>query len=199
MTTLLIDNYDSFTYNLYQYLCELGAKVKVFRNDRIQLAQAIELNPVNIVISPGPGTPHESGVSFELIKHFAGKVPILGVCLGHQAIVEVFGGKVDRAVEIVHGKVSPIHHDGKGVFENIPQDFLATRYHSLAAVQGSLPPSLVVTASCPTRTGPQSVIQGVRHSTFTVEGVQFHPESVTSEHGKLLIGNFLKIRKGTWN
>jgi len=201
MTTLLIDNYDSFTFNLFQYLSELGANVVVHRNDAITLADAIALHPKNIVISPGPGTPADSGVSRALIKHFAGKIPILGVCLGHQAIVEVFGGTVTVANEIVHGKVSPIAHDGKGIYQDVPNSFLATRYHSLAAVPNSIPPCLTVTATCPARAGARDsqIIQGVRHIQFTVEGVQFHPESITSEHGHQLLKNFLDLKSGVWN
>eukprot|EP00743_Colponemidia_sp_Colp-15_P008487 GILK01009231.1.p1 GENE.GILK01009231.1~~GILK01009231.1.p1 ORF type:complete len:196 (+),score=8.75 GILK01009231.1:41-628(+) len=187
MTTLLIDNYDSFTYNLYQYLAELGAQVQVYRNDEITLEECIKLNPARILISPGPGAPCDSGVSIPVIKHFAGKVPIFGVCLGHQAIYEVFGGTVTRAGEVVHGKTSSMTHDGRGIFEGVPSPFKAVRYHSLAGTPDTLPDVLEVTAR-----SESGVIQGVRHKSMVVEGVQFHPESILTEHGKTMLANFLQ-------
>jgi anthranilate synthase / indole-3-glycerol phosphate synthase / phosphoribosylanthranilate isomerase len=193
MTTLLIDNYDSFTYNLYQYLAEMGADVVVYRNDQVTLDQCRKLNPDHVVISPGPGDPDDAGISRDVIREFAGKVPVLGVCLGHQCIYEVYGGDVEGAGEIKHGKTSTIHHDTKGVFKDIPQDFQAVRYHSLAGTPGSQPPSLDVTA-----TAESGVIMGVRHRELTVEGVQFHPESIATEHGKELLKNFLDLEGGRW-
>ena len=185
---LLIDNYDSFTYNLYQYLSELGAEVRVERNDRITLAEVEAMAPERIVISPGPGTPKEAGLSNEIIRTFAGKVPILGVCLGHQCIGQAFGGVVAGAGEIMHGKTSVVHHDGKGVFEGLPEPFEAIRYHSLAIQPDTVPDSLEVTA----RTG-KGIIMGVRHKEYLVEGVQFHPESIMTDVGKGLLGNFLRM------
>ncbi|MFN8507752.1 MAG: aminodeoxychorismate/anthranilate synthase component II [Dehalococcoidia bacterium] len=193
MTTLLIDNYDSFTYNLYQYLCELGADVRVFRNDKVSLGECIALRPDHVVISPGPGNPDEAGISRDVIREFAGKVPVLGVCLGHQCIYDVYGGTVAGAGEIRHGKTSRIHHDGKGVFAGIPEDFVAVRYHSLAGTPDTQPPPLEVTA-----TSESGVIMGVRHKELTVEGVQFHPESIATEHGKELLKNFLDMEGGRW-
>ncbi len=193
MTTLLIDNYDSFTYNLYQYLCELGEDVHVFRNDKVTLAECIALKPDHVVISPGPGDPSEAGISRDVIREFAGKVPVLGVCLGHQCIYDVYGGTVTGAGEIKHGKTSRIHHDGKGVFASIPEDFTAVRYHSLAGTAETQPASLEVTA-----TSESGVIMGVRHKELKVEGVQFHPESIATEHGKELLQNFLAMEGGRW-
>jgi len=193
MTTLLIDNYDSFTYNLYQYLCELGADVRVFRNDKVSLGECIALRPDHVVISPGPGNPDEAGISRDVIREFAGKVPVLGVCLGHQCIYDVYGGTVAGAGEIRHGKTSRIHHDSKGVFAGIPEDFVAVRYHSLAGTPDTQPPPLEVTA-----TSESGVIMGVRHKELTVEGVQFHPESIATEHGKELLKNFLDMEGGRW-
>jgi anthranilate synthase/indole-3-glycerol phosphate synthase/phosphoribosylanthranilate isomerase len=193
MTTLLIDNYDSFTYNLYQYLCELGEDVQVFRNDKVTLAECIALKPDHVVISPGPGDPSEAGISRDVIREFAGKVPVLGVCLGHQCIYDVYGGTVTGAGEIKHGKTSRIHHDGKGVFASIPEDFTAVRYHSLAGTAETQPASLEVTA-----TSESGVIMGVRHKELKVEGVQFHPESIATEHGKELLQNFLAMEGGRW-
>jgi anthranilate synthase/aminodeoxychorismate synthase-like glutamine amidotransferase len=193
MTTLLIDNYDSFTYNLYQYLCELGEDVHVFRNDKVTLAECIALKPDHVVISPGPGDPSEAGISRDVIREFAGKVPVLGVCLGHQCIYDVYGGIVTGAGEIKHGKTSRIHHDGKGVFAGIPEDFTAVRYHSLAGTAETQPASLEVTA-----TSESGVIMGVRHKELKVEGVQFHPESIATEHGKELLQNFLAMEGGRW-
>ncbi|MEO8456172.1 MAG: aminodeoxychorismate/anthranilate synthase component II [Chloroflexota bacterium] len=185
---LLIDNYDSFTYNLYQYLCELGAEVEVARNDKISIEDIDQMAPEKIVISPGPCTPAEAGVSIPTVKHFAGAIPILGVCLGHQAIGEAFGGVVEGAGEIVHGKTSVIHHDGKGVFAGLPQDFEAIRYHSLSIRPDTMPDVLEVTA-----TTDSGVIMGVRHKTLAVEGVQFHPESILTKPGKQLLKNFLEM------
>jgi anthranilate synthase component II len=185
---LLIDNYDSFTYNLYQYLCELGADVTVRRNDAISVDEARAFNPDSVVISPGPGVPSDAGISIELIRALGPSVPILGVCLGHQAIAVAFGGVVSRAPELMHGKASDIHHDGSGVFEGLPNPFSAIRYHSLAAVPDSVPPTLEVTAR--TQTG---VIMALRHRQYPVHGVQFHPESILTEHGKALLSNFLRV------
>jgi anthranilate synthase/aminodeoxychorismate synthase-like glutamine amidotransferase len=187
---LVLDNYDSFTYNLVQYLGELGAAVKVVRNDELDVDEAAALGPERIVISPGPCTPNEAGISLELIRRLAGRVPILGVCLGHQAIGQAFGGRVVRARQVMHGKVSRIHHDGRGVFAGVPQDFTATRYHSLAVERASLPPSLQVTAS-----SEDGEIMGLRHRELPVEGVQFHPEALLTEHGHKMLENFLKGEK----
>jgi anthranilate synthase component 2 len=183
---LMLDNYDSFTWNLVQYLGELGASVKVLRNDAITLDEVEAMQPERIVISPGPCTPNEAGISVPLIRRFAGKIPLLGVCLGHQAIGQAFGGRVIRAERVMHGKMSSIVHDGRGVFRNIPSPFRATRYHSLAIERASLPPALDVTA-----TAEDGEIMGVRHREFDVEGVQFHPEAILTEHGKALLANFL--------
>jgi anthranilate synthase component 2 len=186
---LVLDNYDSFTYNLVQYLGELGAEVKVLRNDEASVDEVARLQPACIVISPGPCTPNEAGISLELIRRLAGKVPILGVCLGHQAIGQAFGGKVVRARQVMHGKVSRIHHDGHGVFAGVPQDFVATRYHSLAVERATLPGPLVVTAQ-----SEDGEIMGLRHREHAVEGVQFHPEALLTEHGHKMLENFLKGR-----
>jgi anthranilate synthase/aminodeoxychorismate synthase-like glutamine amidotransferase len=188
---LLIDNYDSFTYNLVQAFLVLGADVLVHRNDAITVDEALPLEPTHLCISPGPGTPHEAGVSMEMIRAFAGKVPVLGVCLGHQAIVEVFGGNVVRAGRLMHGKTSPVHHDGRGVFADAPQPLQVGRYHSLIAQPETLPATLEVTA----RTA-EGEIMGVRHRDLVVEGVQFHPESVLTPDGPLLMGNFLRFEGG---
>ncbi|KAF9167892.1 bifunctional tryptophan synthase trp1 [Actinomortierella ambigua] len=194
MTVIMIDNYDSFTWNVYQSLCLLGAKVQVFRNDKVTLEELVAMNPTHLVVSPGPGHPSDSaGISKPAMEHFAGKIPVLGVCLGEQCMFEIYGGKVGFAGEIVHGKVSPIKHDAKGLYLNIPQDILATRYHSLSGVVSTVPEVLEVTSR--TESG---VIMGVRHKTLCVEGVQYHPESVLSEHGQTLFGNFLRLRGGTW-
>ncbi len=187
---LLIDNYDSFTYNLYQYLCELGASVEVFRNDKISVEDIDQMAPERIVISPGPCTPREAGVSVDAIRHFAGKVPLLGVCLGHQCIGEAFGGVVAGAGEIKHGKMSSISHDGRGVFAGLPNPFEAVRYHSLAIVPETLPDCLEVSAR-----SESGVIMGVRHKELAVEGVQFHPESILTKPGKPLLANFLRMRQ----
>ena len=186
---LMIDNYDSFTYNLVQYLGEIGEDIKVFRNDKITIHEIERLNPERIVISPGPCTPKEAGVSVELIKHFSGKVPLLGVCLGHQAIGAAFGGEIVRAQRLMHGKTSMINHDGKTIFEGLPNPFEATRYHSLVIKKDTLPDCLKITAW--TDIGE---IMGVRHKEFIVEGVQFHPESILTKVGKDLLRNFLKLK-----
>lgn len=184
---LLIDNYDSFTYNLYQYLAELGAEVSVVRNDKITLEEITEMDPDKIVISPGPGTPEKAGISNDVIKHFGPTTPTLGVCLGHQCVGYSYGGVVGNAGEIMHGKTSPVQHDGKGVFYGLPNPFNAVRYHSLAIYREDLPNDLEVTAW--TENG---LIMGVRHKNHPVEGIQFHPESIMTENGKELLGNFLK-------
>ena len=184
---LMIDNYDSFTYNLVQYFAELGEEVKVFRNDEIAVEEIAKLNPARICISPGPCSPSEAGISVETIKRYAGQIPILGVCLGHQAIGEAFGGKVIRAQKVMHGKTDSIHHAGMGVFKNLPDPFKVTRYHSLAIEKSSLPAMLEITA-----TSSDGEIMGVRHKELAVEGVQFHPESILSEHGHALLKNFLQ-------
>ena len=184
---LLIDNYDSFTYNLYQYLCELGAEVEVVRNDKATVEDMAMMKPERIVVSPGPSTPENAGVSVEAIRHFGESVPVLGVCLGHQCIGVAYGGIVEGAGEIRHGKTSLIRHDGKGVFKGLPDPFEAVRYHSLAIRPDSVPKDLVVTAR--TENG---IIMGVRHRRLKVEGVQFHPESIMTEPGKALLANFLR-------
>jgi anthranilate synthase component II len=183
---LMIDNYDSFTFNLVQYLGELGADVHVHRNDALTLEQVEAWAPEKIVVSPGPCTPNEAGISVPLIKRFAGRVPILGVCLGHQSIGQAFGGTIVRAKHVMHGKLSPIEHDGTGVFAGLPTPFMATRYHSLAIEPGSLPDALEVTAR-----SDDGEIMGVRHREHAVEGVQFHPEAILTEHGKRMLANFL--------
>ncbi len=187
---LVIDNYDSFTYNLVQYLGEMGQEVRVVRNDEIPAAEIATLAPSHIVISPGPCTPNEAGISLEVIKTYAGKIPILGVCLGHQAIGQAFGGKVVRAARVMHGKTSPISHDGKGLFTGLPNPFQATRYHSLLIERASVPDSLDVTAQT-----AENEIMAVRHKTLPVEGVQFHPESFLTTSGKDLLRNFIE-KKG---
>ncbi len=188
---LMIDNYDSFTWNVVQYLGELKADVKVIRNDELTVDEIIALAPERIVISPGPCTPTEAGVSLEVITQLAGKLPILGVCLGHQSIGQAMGGKVVRARQVMHGKVSAIHHNGKGVFANLPSPFNATRYHSLIIEKASLPDCLEITAWTQLDDGSVDEIMGVRHKDFILEGVQFHPESILSEHGHALLKNFL--------
>ncbi len=186
----VLDNYDSFTYNLVQYMGELGAEVVVRRNDEVTIAEVEELGPERIVVSPGPCTPREAGISVELIRHFAGKVPVLGVCLGHQAIGEAFGGRVIRAAHLMHGKTSEVQHDGKTVFAKLPSPMKATRYHSLIVQEEGLPAELEVSAWTTERDGSRTIM-GLRHKKFPVEGVQFHPESVLTEQGKKLVGNFL--------
>ena len=187
---LLIDNYDSFTYNLFHYLGELGAEVRVVRNDEISAAEALALKPEGIVLSPGPCTPNEAGICLDVIKQAGGSMPILGVCLGHQAIGQVYGGAIVRAPEPMHGKLSRVHHSGKSVFRGLNNDFLATRYHSLTIDPPSMPSVLEVTA-----TSDDGVIQGVMHKTHPVHGVQFHPESIASENGHALLNNFLTIAR----
>ncbi len=188
----ILDNYDSFTYNLVQYFGELGAKVEVRRNDQISIAELEELAPERIVISPGPCTPQDAGISIDLIRYFAGKIPILGVCLGHQAIGAAFGGKVIRAPHLMHGKTSAVTHDGKTIFKSLPTPMTATRYHSLIVDEKNLPADLEVSAWTTERDGTRTIM-GLRHRKFTVEGVQFHPESVLTDAGKKLVGNFLEV------
>jgi len=189
---LIIDNYDSFTYNLVQRLGELGAEIKVFRNDKITPPEAEELHPSHLIVSPGPCTPLEAGVSNDIIRHFAGKIPVLGVCLGHQCIAHAFGGKVTRADRLMHGKVSKIHHDGKTLYRGLPNPFVATRYHSLIVREGDVPKDFDVTAW----TEPEKEIMGIRHTGFTVEGVQFHPESFLTEVGYDILRNFMSETGG---
>ena len=189
---LMIDNYDSFTYNLVQYFGELGVDIRVFRNDEISVDDIATLEPEHIVISPGPCTPKEAGVSVETIKTFSGKIPILGVCLGHQSIGEAFGGKIIRAKRVMHGKISAIHHEGKGVFRGLNNPFDATRYHSLVIERESLPDCLELTAWTENEDGSFEEIMGVRHRELAVEGVQFHPESILNQHGHQMLKNFLE-------
>ena len=189
---LMIDNYDSFTYNVVQYLGELGANVHVVRNDEIAVADIAALSPEKIVISPGPCTPNEAGVSMAVIKEYAGKLPILGICLGHQSIGQAFGGEVIRARKVMHGKTSPVHHRGDGVFRGLSQPFEATRYHSLVVAKDSLPECLEVTAWTQTESGEVDEIMGLRHRELAIEGVQFHPESILTPHGHDLLRNFLE-------
>jgi anthranilate synthase component II len=188
---LMIDNYDSFTFNLVQYLGELGQEVKVVRNDALTVADIRALAPSRIMISPGPGTPDDSGVSIDILRELAGELPIFGVCLGHQAIGQVFGGKVIRAREIMHGKTSPVKHRGQGVFAGLPNPFEATRYHSLVVEKDSVPDCLEVTAWTEREDGSLDEIMGLRHRTLDIEGVQFHPESILTQHGHDLLRNFL--------
>ncbi|MEY8203545.1 MAG: aminodeoxychorismate/anthranilate synthase component II [Bermanella sp.] len=188
---VMIDNYDSFTYNLVQYFAELGADVQVVRNDQLSVQQVIDMQPDKLVISPGPRTPNEAGISLELIKTLAGQLPILGVCLGHQSIGEVFGGKVVHAKQIMHGKTSAMFHNDLGVFKGLNKPFKATRYHSLVVEKDSLPDCLEITAWTETDDGQLDEIMGLRHRELDVEGVQFHPESILSEHGHDLLKNFL--------
>jgi len=188
---LMIDNYDSFTYNLVQYLGELGAQVEVHRNDQITLEQIEALQPERIMISPGPCTPNEAGISMQVIRHYAGKLPLLGVCLGHQSIGQVFGGKIVHAKQIMHGKTSMIHHHSTGVFAGLTNPYEATRYHSLVIEKSSLPECLEITAWTEDDNGDLNEIMGVRHKTLPIEGVQFHPESILTQHGHDLLANFL--------
>lgn len=183
---LIIDNYDSFTWNLYQYFCELGAEVLVKRNDEITLAEIDELNPAKVVISPGPCTPDEAGISLEAIRHYAGKLPVLGVCLGHQAIAQAFGATIVRAAKVMHGKTSPITHNGQGVFQGLKNPLTVTRYHSLLIDPATLPDAFEVTAR-----SASGEIMGIRHRRWDLEGVQFHPESILSEQGHALLANFV--------
>lgn len=192
---VMIDNYDSFTYNVVQYLGELGADVRVFRNDEITIEEIEAMKPDHLVISPGPCTPNEAGISVEAIKHFSGKLPILGICLGHQSIGQAFGGDIVRAGEVMHGKTSPMHHLDSGVFEGLTQDFNATRYHSLVIDKHTIPDCLEITAWTENPDGSMDEIMGVRHKTLDIEGVQFHPESILTEHGHDMLANFLKRKK----
>jgi anthranilate synthase component 2 len=192
---LMIDNYDSFTYNLVQYLGELGEDVRVVRNDELSVEQIRKLAPERIVISPGPGTPDQAGVTLDMIAKLGAQIPILGVCLGHQSIGQVFGGKVVRAREIMHGKTSMIHHTGKGVFAALPNPFVATRYHSLVVEKSSVPAVLEVTAWTQNADGGIDEIMGFRHRALPIEGVQFHPESILTEHGHALLRNFIGERR----
>ncbi len=193
---LLIDNYDSFTWNLVQYFAELGAEVRVERNDALSLTDIEWLQPAQLVISPGPCTPNEAGISLAAIRHFAGRVPILGVCLGHQAIAQVFGGTVIRAEQVMHGKTSAIYHTNAGVFHGLPSPFQATRYHSLVVARDSLPTELEETAWTQTHDGQRDYLMGLRHRQLPIEGVQFHPESILTEHGHQLLKNFLARTTG---
>lgn len=188
---LMIDNYDSFTYNIVQYFGELGQQVEVHRNDRITLEQIQAMNPEFLVISPGPCTPTEAGISVEAIKHFAGKIPIMGVCLGHQAIGQAFGGEIVRAKQVMHGKTSPVYHHNVGMFTGLPNPVQTTRYHSLVIEQASLPDCLEITAWTQDDQGNLDEIMGVRHKTMPIEGVQFHPESILTEQGHQMLQNFL--------
>ena len=192
---LMIDNYDSFTYNIVQYLGELGADVAVHRNDAISLQEIEALAPAQIVISPGPCAPNEAGISMEVIRTFAGRIPLLGICLGHQSIGQVYGGDIVRAGRVMHGKISPIEHTGAGVFKGLAQPFNATRYHSLVIDKNTLPDCLEVTAWALDDAGKREEIMGVRHKEFLVEGVQFHPESILSEQGHQLLKNFLDMSR----
>lgn len=190
---LMIDNYDSFTFNLVQYLGELGAEVVVKRNDEIDVEEARSLDPSHIVISPGPCTPNEAGISLELVRNLGGEIPLLGVCLGHQAIGQVFGGKVVHAGHVMHGKTSMVHHTGGGVFRNLPSPYEVTRYHSLVIEKNSLPDCLELTAWTENDDGSVEEIMGVRHRELGIEGVQFHPESILTQHGHALLKNFLEV------
>ncbi len=192
---LMIDNYDSFTYNLVQYLGELGEDIRVFRNDKITIRQIEEMEPDRIVISPGPCTPNEAGISVETIRHFAGKIPILGVCLGHQAIGAAFGGEIIRAPYLMHGKTSLIRHDGKTLFTGIPNPFEATRYHSLVIKRETLPDCLEISAWTEAE-GVTGIIMATRHKKYLIEGVQFHPESILTRAGKDILRNFIRISGG---
>ena len=193
---LMLDNYDSFTYNLVQYLGELGEEVWVARNDQVTIEEIEARAPTHIVVSPGPCDPDQAGISLEVIRHFAGKLPILGVCLGHQAIGQVFGGQVVRAREVMHGKVSPVYHTGEGVFAGLPNPFEATRYHSLVVARDSLPSELEVTAWTQRDDGSVDEIMGFRHREYAIEGVQFHPESILTQHGHQQLKTFLRYRSG---
>lgn len=192
---VMIDNYDSFTYNIVQYFAELGADVRVFRNDEITLQEIEALNPDHLVISPGPCTPNEAGISMAAIRYFAGKLPILGICLGHQSIGQVFGGNIIRAGQVMHGKISAIHHANTGVFAGLKNPYNATRYHSLVIDKQHLPDCLEITAWTENPDGSMEEIMGVRHRELPIEGVQFHPESILTEHGHDLLRNFLTMKK----
>ncbi|MCE5172380.1 aminodeoxychorismate/anthranilate synthase component II [Paenibacillus profundus] len=188
---LVVDNYDSFTYNLVQYLGELGEEVQVFRNDEIDIEGIEQLKPDHLLLSPGPCTPNEAGITLDVIEHFKGRLPILGVCLGHQAIGQAFGGKVIRAERLMHGKTSPIQHEGQSVFAGLPNPFTATRYHSLIVERESLPDCLEITAET-----AEGEIMGLRHKAYPIEGVQFHPESIITDHGHQMLRNFLNVKAG---
>lgn len=192
MRVLMIDNYDSFTYNLVQYLQELGAEVLVHRNDQIDLAGMEAVGADRLMISPGPCSPNEAGISVEAIRHFAGKLPILGVCLGHQSLGQAFGGEVVRAGQVMHGKTSSVHHTGQGVFAGLPSPFTATRYHSLVVARETLPECFEITAWTENEQGEMEEIMGMRHKELPLEGVQFHPESILTEHGHAMLKNFLE-------
>ena len=196
---LMIDNYDSFTYNLVQYFGELGETVTTIRNDQITLDELIALKPDHVVVSPGPCDPDQAGISIQVIEHFSGKVPLLGVCLGHQAIGQAFGGTIIRAPKVIHGKTSSIRHDGEGVFLGLNQPLVQTRYHSLVIDPATVPDGLVITAWSHDESDEPEAIMGVRHKQLTVEGVQFHPESIASQQGHELLGNFLAVRGGEWS
>ncbi|WP_028294934.1 anthranilate synthase component II [Oceanobacter kriegii] len=191
---VMIDNYDSFTYNVVQYFAELGADVRVFRNDEITIEDIEAMNPDHLVISPGPCTPNEAGISMEAIRYFAGKLPILGICLGHQSIGQVFGGDIVRAGQVMHGKLSAIHHSDKGVFAGLTNPYQATRYHSLVIDKDTIPDCLEITAWTENEDGSMEEIMGVRHKELPIEGVQFHPESILTQHGHDLLNNFLQMR-----
>ena len=191
---LLIDNYDSFVYNIYQYVAELGQRVKVIRNDAATLGEMEKLEPSHIIISPGPSTPDQAGISIDVIKYFGGRVPILGVCLGHQSIGQAFGGRVVRSDRVMHGKESEVYHDGQTIYKGIPNPFVTGRYHSLCIQREALPEDLIISSWT-----KDNDIMGVRHRSFTVEGVQFHPESILTTHGKELLVNFLSIEGGFWH
>ncbi len=191
---LMIDNYDSFTYNVVQYFGELGADVKVVRNDELTISDIEKLKTEHLVISPGPCTPNEAGISMQAVKHFAGKLPILGICLGHQSIAQAFGGKIIRAKKVMHGKTSDVYHEGEGVFADLNKPFTATRYHSLVIEQESMPDCLEVTAWTQNGDGSLEEIMGIQHKTLAIQGVQFHPESILTQHGHDLLDNFLKIK-----
>ncbi|MAX98108.1 MAG: anthranilate/aminodeoxychorismate synthase component II [Oceanospirillaceae bacterium] len=193
---VMIDNYDSFTYNVVQYFAELGADVRVFRNDEITVAEIEAMNPDQLVVSPGPCTPNEAGISMEAIRYFAGKLPILGICLGHQSIGQVFGGDIVRAGQVMHGKISPVHHNNTGVFAGLNNPYNATRYHSLVIDKNTIPDCLEITAWTENEDGSMEEIMGVRHKELAIEGVQFHPESILTEHGHDLLRNFLEQNKG---
>ncbi len=192
---LMIDNYDSFTYNLVQYLGELGAEVEVHRNDQITVAEVAAKNPSHIVLSPGPCTPNEAGICLDLLAQLKGRFPILGVCLGHQAMGQAFGGTVQRARAVMHGKTSPVHHAQQGVFAGLPSPFTATRYHSLIVAQEDLPDCFEITAWTQAPDGSMDEIMGLRHRTLALEGVQFHPESILTEHGHAMLKNFLEEKR----
>ena len=193
---VMIDNYDSFTFNIVQYLRELGEDVRVYRNDEINVAEIQQLSPDMIVISPGPCTPNEAGISMEVVQAFEGKIPILGICLGHQSLSQVYGGNINKAGQVMHGKTSLIHHTGQDVFAGLTNPFTATRYHSLVVEKESLPDCLEVIAWTENDDGEMGEIMGVRHRQFTITGVQFHPESILTEYGHELLGNFLNLAKG---